>query len=742
MDSSNFLHKKLPDLQKSPEVTDAIEKNSRLTGEKSPSTAEGKLDVYLDRLENVFLNEDEDVRKRNIEMLRDKIYDAYIIKHDDVPESYFDLQKRVARERGQHVEEIDGSTREQMISVIIEDQKKSLDSWIDYLSSDDAMYPTWFKYFVFRNITKLSQFDKELGKFKERTKATTAPFPDIYREALAKVSDMYEGASRDKALFKDKDFQNFLSKKFPVQYADAIQKTLERTQEGREQIKGEWVKYKQGGEEEAKKLYSSLENKGTGWCTAGYSTARVQIERGDFYVYYTYDSDGLPNDPRLAIRMDGTDKIGEVRGVLPHQEVEPLLQEILDAKLSEFGSEADKYKKNSENMKRLTAIEKASQKGKELTKDDLHFLYEIDTKIEGFGYEEDPRIEEIRNKRNRQQDIAVIYNCSIGQVVSRPQDVTESTRVLYLLNSKDEDSMVIFDLYDKKNKKEFDDTKRVNLLEKVINIGGILTPEDLRFLYEIDIEIQRFGSDRDPRIEKLKKKRNMNEDVGIMYNCDPKHVINKFLDITEGTQLFYQSKGKDIKVFDFREEKNKEKLPKLIELAKSVRETGNFARPDMDFEGGIVSVEIDKEKLKDFPTALRAYKEADNGSPSWVWEEWLSLEPKDFIVPEKKLDIFIISYDSGLDSVDLSLEKISKDIEKINLRPVTISELIALGIAKPEFNKGKEDMSLIALGTKVFLEDYIRIPRLDFNDGERRLNRLTYSSSLNKNQFRVICVPK
>ena len=34
----NFLHKKLPDLQKSPEVQEAVDKHKRLTGERVPIT--------------------------------------------------------------------------------------------------------------------------------------------------------------------------------------------------------------------------------------------------------------------------------------------------------------------------------------------------------------------------------------------------------------------------------------------------------------------------------------------------------------------------------------------------------------------------------------------------------------------------------------------------------------------------------------------------------------------------------
>lgn len=41
-----------------------------------------------------------------------------------MPETYFELQMRIARERGQYVEEIDEVTREKMIEVIIEDQTK------------------------------------------------------------------------------------------------------------------------------------------------------------------------------------------------------------------------------------------------------------------------------------------------------------------------------------------------------------------------------------------------------------------------------------------------------------------------------------------------------------------------------------------------------------------------------------------------------------------------------------------
>jgi len=48
---------------------------------------------------------------------------------------------------------------------------------------------------------------------------------------------------------------------------------------------------------------------GTSWCTgASVQTARSQIEQGDFYIYYKNGK------PEVAVRMDGTTTIGEIRG--------------------------------------------------------------------------------------------------------------------------------------------------------------------------------------------------------------------------------------------------------------------------------------------------------------------------------------------------------------------------------------------------------------------------------------------
>ncbi len=437
------LHIKDAELQKSPEVERAVgrqefraaarnkrvrldDKSGPLEDTHVPKDPSARIEAYMSRLEKVFLNPDEKTRVRNIELFRDKIYDQLLIKREKFPESYFELQKRVARERGQAIREIPQDTREQMIDTAIADQKASLDSWIDYLSSDDAAYPAWFKYFVWKNIIKLSQFDKQRGEFKKRTDTTVAPFPDIHREPLAKIADIYLKV-KEQGTLKDDELQEKFGKKFPSLYAELIHDTLAASIENREEVAGTWVKYEQGNMDQAEKLYESLENKGTGWCTAGSSTARYQVSQGDFHVYYTNDRHGNPVDPRIAVRMNEKE-IAEVRGILPGQELEPIMQEVLDKKLEEYGPTADRFKKRSADMKWLTALVAKKEKGDAFTDADLRFLYQVDGSIQGFGYERDDRIAEMLYGRDMNEDAPALLGCTPEQISFSRETISNKTK--------------------------------------------------------------------------------------------------------------------------------------------------------------------------------------------------------------------------------------------------------------------------------------------------------------------------
>ena len=97
------------------------------------------------------------------------------------------------------------------------------------------------------------------------------------------------------------------------------------------------------------------------------------------------------------------------------------MMSILEEKLKEF-PDRDKYLKKENDMKLLTLIDKKVNNNIELNVDELKFLYEIDSKITGFGYRKDPRIEEIKRKRNERRDYSLIYNVKEEEVALSIQE--------------------------------------------------------------------------------------------------------------------------------------------------------------------------------------------------------------------------------------------------------------------------------------------------------------------------------
>lgn len=94
------LHLKNPELQTSPEVQRAVEREERHTAEKIPNDPAERIEAYMDRLGNIFLNSDERVRERNLEMFRDKIYDALIIKEGKFSRIVFRTPKTSSKRTG------------------------------------------------------------------------------------------------------------------------------------------------------------------------------------------------------------------------------------------------------------------------------------------------------------------------------------------------------------------------------------------------------------------------------------------------------------------------------------------------------------------------------------------------------------------------------------------------------------------------------------------------------------------
>jgi hypothetical protein len=424
MESPNFLKKKY-DLHNAPEVESAANRTEKRTHEKIPQNPTNHIQNYLDRFNEILDRENPEKRERGIEALKRVLNDKFVIKPEEIPENYFENQRRIAREQGHGDTEITNEMREQLTEVIITDQKSSLDNWIDYLSSKDAAYPDWLKYYAVRSILGLGEYDKEKKQFTKRSKGTTKPFPDLNREALAYVLDAIEKKYQGKIQEQDAEFQKYLQgENFAKLYAWAIDKVTPESADKLVNTKGEWKKYDQNSDHMP--LVESLQGHGTGWCTAGESTAQAQLKDGDFYVYYSYDENGNPTIPRVAIRMN-SNQIAEVRGIAPEQNLDPYIGDVVKEKLKEFPDGAA-YEKKSADMKLLTEIEKKTKAGQELNKDDLVFLYEINSPIEGFGYQRDPRIKEIRETRIAEKDVPIVFEYAPEEVAHSFSEISENTK--------------------------------------------------------------------------------------------------------------------------------------------------------------------------------------------------------------------------------------------------------------------------------------------------------------------------
>jgi hypothetical protein len=424
-EASNQLLKNKYNLHTSPEVGVAAKRTQMRTGEKVPQNPLDRIQNYLNRFHDI-LNQDTPERSEHaLDLIKGRFHRKYIIKPNEIPEEYFENQIRLAREQGHGDIQINQQTRAQLTEVIIADQTSSLDKWMDYLSSPDAPYSDGLKYWILRSIVDMAEYDKDRKTYPQRSKGTTKPFPDLNREALAYVLDAvekkYQGQKQE-----DQEFNNLLkTENFAKLYAWAIEKVTPATEEELSATNGAWIKYPKDSNHMP--LVQSLQGHGTGWCTAGESTAQTQLQGGDFYVYYSMDKSGKPTVPRAAIRME-EGRIAEVRGIAPEQNLDSGATHIVEEKLKEFGEEGERYKKRVHDMEFLTTIEGKVQKAFMLNRDELLFLYEVNSPIDGFGYGKDPRIKELRFGRQPYEDLPIMFECTPNQIAHKASEIKPDTK--------------------------------------------------------------------------------------------------------------------------------------------------------------------------------------------------------------------------------------------------------------------------------------------------------------------------
>lgn len=160
-------------------VENAALRTKQRTGKWPERNPLARIQNYLNRFHEILDQDSPERSEHALDLIKGRFHQKYVIKPNEIPEEYFENQRRLAREQGHGDIQIDQQTRDQLTEVIIADQTSSLDKWIDYLSSPDAPYSDGLKYWTLRSVVNMAEYDKERKMYPQRSKGTTKPFPTL-----------------------------------------------------------------------------------------------------------------------------------------------------------------------------------------------------------------------------------------------------------------------------------------------------------------------------------------------------------------------------------------------------------------------------------------------------------------------------------------------------------------------------------------------------------------------------------
>ncbi len=393
----------------------ARKQNEKLPGKNN----ERRNFAYLSRLDNMV--------EKHGDALEQKLWAAsaenLVMDYEDIPDAYWRQQEQILRDNGQG-RELSRGEKETLAEDLIEKQRDSINTWSNYLGDKDCPYPLWFKVYAFDGVSKMGLINKETKEFEKRDKSTVASFPILNPEVLAKVYrniNEFYGVDKEDWLAQHPDDEKLVSLvksgNFPKLYAKELfeTKTIIKTPEKPEDIEGDWFTYQLGDEDELAKAAE-----GTGWCIADPNVAHNYLEYGKYghstnegtdeessskakFIIFKLKApnspDGYSTNGVASIRLDPDGKVTEVSGLNEGQAIEDsLIPTVKEKVLSLPGGK--EFLQKFEDKQTLINLDHKLQKGEDLTKEELSFLYELDRPIATLDTynNQDPRIKELREK--------------------------------------------------------------------------------------------------------------------------------------------------------------------------------------------------------------------------------------------------------------------------------------------------------------------------------------------------------
>lgn len=314
--------------------------------------------------------------------------------------------------------------------------RDQVEDWADYLGSEDAEYPTWFKLWAWDGMTRLGGYNTNTGKFDKRSKETIHTYPPLDKESVQDAYNMLKDYHNNPENFSsDLDQKYVQNYKFNEIYSHFMNKHIVPTPEFGEEIKGEWVEYVDGQEEEVAKAAN-----GTGWCIVSPTKAKEYLEKGTFtflHLENPHDFDEPDTHACASIRTENG-KVAEISGRRPGsgQMLEDALVETVGRKVLTMPG-GEEYREAFRD--RMTLI-RLCRKEEELSKEELEFVYEINHKIPKLEKHcaMEPHINELRTKYNLERaiELGVDKDSIVESVLNGNVDVSiNEARTLQSLES-------------------------------------------------------------------------------------------------------------------------------------------------------------------------------------------------------------------------------------------------------------------------------------------------------------------
>src|SRR3989338_7960830 len=468
----------------SKEFREAVEQSA---GEAGIAQKPGeKISNYLERLERITATKSSRTGGQSRVFLKKSLYPQYIIKPKNISDDYIkgillgNFAEQLGYERGDLRNEevrhrvpsqfrqrtgddfasypIPEEERERLRITVVTDQKARMDRWYTYLTGAQTRgVPAAFRYWAFAEMLKLGSFDEERKVFNKRTENTAASFPELNQQALALVFDeVQRRRTGEPSQFQANDetrhaqFRKLLqTEDFGKLYAFALEhvNSLRLPTERLIITKGEWRTFPRGTR--ANELTATLQGFNTKWCIAGEGYAQDYLSCSDVWIYFSEDADGSNSIPRACIVDSGEHGITEVRGIMSSEEAKQHLDShitpVVAEKLKSMPG-GEKWQSTMEDMKRLAKIHFKHLQNEPLNKEDLIFFYEINKPIQSSGYDRDPRIEEIRKRRNSKEDAPLVLDCKPEEIAWSRDEINGKTKAY--IGKLDAD---IFDLIEQHN---------------------------------------------------------------------------------------------------------------------------------------------------------------------------------------------------------------------------------------------------------------------------------------------------